>query len=40
MYQLMVEMFMINQLIARLGNMMKLEKLQQEKVMIILQDVY
>ena len=30
----MVEIFMINQLMIQLNNMMKLEKNQQEKVMI------
>ena len=34
--KLMVETFMINQLMIQLNNMMKLEKYQQDKVMIIL----
>ena len=37
--KLMVEIFMINQLMIQLNNMMKLEKYQQEKVMITLQVV-
>ena len=37
--KLMVKNFMINQLMIQLNNMMKLEKYQQEKVMIILQVV-
>ena len=36
----MVDIFMINQLMIQLNNMMKLEKRQQEKVMITLQVVY
>ena len=32
----MVETFMINQLMTQLNNIMKLEKYQQDKVMIIL----
>ena len=38
--RLMVETFMINQLMIQLNNMMKLEKYLQDKVMIILQVVY
>ena len=34
MYKLMAETFMINQLMIKSKSMMKLEKLQQEKVMI------
>ena len=36
----MVETFMINQLMTQLNNMMKLEKYQQDKGMIILLVVY
>ena len=36
----MAEIFMINQLMTQLNNMMKLEKYQQEMVMITLQVVY
>ena len=36
----MVEIFMISQLMIQLNNMMKLEKYQQDKVMIILLVVY
>ena len=36
----MAEIFMINQLMIQLNNMMKLEKYQQEMVMITLQVVY
>ena len=36
----MEEIFMINQLMTQLNNMMKLEKYQQDKVMIILLVVY
>ena len=35
----MVEMFVINQLMIQLNNMMKLERYQQEKVMITLEVV-
>ena len=35
----MVEIFMINQLMIQLNNMMKLERYQQEKVMITLEVV-
>ena len=35
MYQLMAETFMTNQLMIRSKSMMKLERLQQEKEMII-----
>ena len=38
--KLMVEIFMINQLMIQLNNMIKLEIYQQEKVMITLQVVY
>ena len=38
--ELMVETFMINQLMIQLNNVMKLEKYLQDKVMIILQVVY
>ena len=38
--KLMEEIFMINQLMIQLNNMMKLERYQQEKVMITLQVVY
>ena len=38
--RLMVETFMINQLMIQLSNMMKLEKYLQGKMMIILQVVY
>ena len=38
--KLMVEIFMINKLMTQLNNMMKLEKYQQDKVMIILLFVY
>ena len=36
----MVEIFMISQLMTQLNNMKKLEKYQQDKVMIILLVVY
>ena len=36
----MVEIFMINQLMTQLNNMMKPEKYQQDKVMITQQVVY
>ena len=36
----MAETFMINQLMIKLESMMKLERLQQEKEMIIQQDVF
>ena len=36
----MEEIFMISQLMIQLNNTMKLEKYQQDKVMIILQAVY
>ena len=38
--KLMVEIFMINQLMTQLNNMIKSEKYQQDKVMIILLVVY
>ena len=38
--KLMVEIFMINQLMIQLNNMMKLERYQQEKVMITQLVVY
>ena len=38
--KLMVEIFMITQLTTQLNNMMKLEKYQQDKMMIILLAVY
>ena len=38
--KLMVETFMINQLMTQLNNMMMLERYQQDKVMIILLVVY
>ena len=40
MSKLMVEIFMINQLMTQLNNMTKLKKYQQDKVMIILLVVY
>ena len=40
MLKLMVETFMINQLMIQLNNMISLEKYQQGKVMIILKVVY
>ena len=39
-YNLMVEIFMISQLMSQLNNLVKLEKYQQDKVMIILLVVY
>ena len=38
--RLMIEIFMITQLTTQLNNMMKLEKYQQDKMMIILLAVY
>ena len=38
MYQLMAEIFMVNLLEIKSKNLMKLEKLQQDKEMIIQQD--